>query len=50
MSGVGGDERRILDDPLLDRETSGLELPLKFLPDHRVLARLGKTFTKQPDR
>lgn len=50
MPGVGGDERRILDDPLLDREPLYFELPLKFLPDHRVLTHLGQTFTKQPDR
>jgi len=50
VAGVGGDERRILNDTPLDREPLGFELPLKLFPDRRVFAGTRQALPEQPDR
>ena len=50
VSRVGGDERCVLDDALLDAEALLVQLPLQLLPDSPVPAGFGEALPEKPDR
>ena len=50
MSRIGGDERCVLDDALLDAEALLVELALQLSPHLSVLTCVGESLPEEPDR
>jgi len=50
MTGIGGNERGILNHPATDRETSGIELPLEVGPELVNHTAVDETILEDPDR